>query len=471
MTAAILKLRKFFISRAFMWLTALFGAVFVSLGAEVAGTVFFVLLISLILVVCDDVMATTLPFLVLCISVLQCYNSFNVFIGYAWLAVPAVAAIVFHFIKYRRRIVIGKSFYGILAVAVAVTLGGVGSISAKDYFGGASLYYIAGLGVGMAICYILIKSQMYLERDYDLHEKFVDIMYIAGLFACFHMLEIYAENYIYLHNNFGMSFSDFFRDREVIGASWEGAIPSTGGSAMLQPGNNISTFIMLCMPFPVYRALKNNKSIYHLATLFFMLGILYLSGSRSGFYLGIAEFAICIIVYTIMAKGAVAKSVGWTLVGICTAAGVFAVEKFEVIDKIKSFISPNEVRYILVERSVEDFISSPVFGKGLGYKGNADLYSGKAGTMQWYHMMIPQVIGSMGAVGILAYGYQIIGRVWLTVKKFSPYVMTLGLSYFGMLLMTQVNPGEFCPLPYELMVVILFIMIENEPDRRLKNKI
>ena len=91
--------------------------------------------------------------------------------------------------------------------------------------------------------------------------------------------------------------------------------------------------------------------------------------------------------------------------------------------------------------------------------------------MQWYHMMIPQVIGSMGAVGILAYGYQIIGRVWLTVKKFSPYVMTLGLSYFGMLLMTQVNPGEFCPLPYELMVVILFIMIENEPDRRLKNKI
>ena len=30
--------------------------------------------------------------------------------------------------------------------------------------------------------------------------------------------------------------------------------------------------------------------------------------------------------------------------------------------------------------------------------------------------------------------------------------------------MSQVNPGEFCPLPYELLTVMLFILMERIPQ-------
>ena len=33
--------------------------------------------------------------------------------------------------------------------------------------------------------------------------------------------------------------------------------------------------------------------------------------------------------------------------------------------------------------------------------------------MPWYHMMIPQIVGSMGLVGIAGYGFQIFGRLRL----------------------------------------------------------
>ncbi len=488
MTAnAIEKMRKFLISRQFMIGTAAFAAISVSLGAEIPGMILMALLIAFILVVCDDIMATTLPFLLICMSMLQCYDFVNNYIKgnelfYVCLGVPVVLLIAFsfffHFIKYKRPIKIGKSFWGILAVAVAVTLGGIGSISVKEYFGGSSLYYIAGLGVGMAICYLLIKSQMDIKRDYDLREKFVDIMYIAGIYACFFMAEIYIENYILVKLSVNdLSFIDFCKDPGYY-LSWTAA-----NDHMLQPGNNISTFIMLFMPFPFYRAAKSNKKIYHLISAFLMLFMLFASRSRGGLYLGTVEFVICLVAYAIMAKDKLSKVFGLGLVMVGIAVGVFAVIKFDIIGRLSGLLNSivskledpeaeTEARVGLLVGAYENFKESPIFGKGLGYfdEDLARYYSGKTGTMQWYHMMIPQVIASMGILGIFAYGYQIIGRVWAVIKKFSPYVLTLGLSYFGMLLMSQVNPGEFCPLPYALMVVMLFIMIEQEPNREKKIK-
>ena len=87
--------------------------------------------------------------------------------------------------------------------------------------------------------------------------------------------------------------------------------------------------------------------------------------------------------------------------------------------------------------------------------------------MVWYHMMIPQIVGSLGLVGMFCYGKQIVERFAMIFKKRDIYVWVLGLSYIGMFLMSQVNPGEFCPLPYELLVVINFIMVEKYQEKEL----
>ena len=60
-----------------------------------------------------------------------------------WLIVPAAAAIIFHFIYYRRKLPHGELFWPMLAVSVAVTLGGLGA--------GASAFLNAELRSGIDI--------------------------------------------------------------------------------------------------------------------------------------------------------------------------------------------------------------------------------------------------------------------------------------------------------------------------------
>ena len=89
--------------------------------------------------------------------------------------------------------------------------------------------------------------------------------------------------------------------------------------------------------------------------------------------------------------------------------------------------------------------------------------------MNWYHMMIPQVVGSLGLVGVAAYGLQLSLRVYTIFRRTSVFKLAMGVSYAGLFLMSQVNPGEFCPIPYAFLAVLLFVMAElrdeSVPDK------
>ena len=41
----------------------------------------------------------------------------------------------------------------------------------------------------------------------------------------------------------------------------------------------------------------------------------------------------------------------------------------------------------------------------------------------------------------------------------------LFLCYGGLLLMSQTNPGEFCPFPYEMLAVMIFVIIETRKEK------
>ncbi len=461
-----------------MIITALFAVLFIFMQAEVAGVAFFVLLMSALLIICDDVLTTTLPFLAVCVMVLQCYDSFDTFIKFIYVAPIPVGAVIFHFIYYRQKFKVGKTLWGILAVSVAVTLGGIGAITAEEYFAGMSLYYIAALGFGMAGVYMLIKSQLSIPRDYDVKEKFVDIMYIMGLLACAQMLIIYYET---ITPNL-ISFTGFIKNPDpsdfksmIRFAFFFDGDPRI--SYRLQPSNNICTFLMIALPFPFYKALKNEKitSKLHLLSAFLMVLCIFISKSRGGWIMGGLALVLCLAFAFIYEKNIVWKCL-FALVPAAVAVGAFAIlfsGKLEgIITKLieDGLVSSEEPRVKLLIRSFEDFKNNPLFGQGIGNTSNFDIYAGKEGTMVWYHMMIPQIYGGMGIVGIIAYAYQFVGRVKLPISKYSLYVTTLLLSYGGLFLMSQVNPGEFCPIPYALIAVIIFIMMENEPDIIKKSK-
>ena len=81
------KTRTFFSSNIFMIITFIMGAIVNIWGefikeykAQVAGTIVFGIIISAILVICDDILSVFYPSLVFSMFVLKCYNSFSVFI-------------------------------------------------------------------------------------------------------------------------------------------------------------------------------------------------------------------------------------------------------------------------------------------------------------------------------------------------------------------------------------------------------
>lgn len=426
--------RHFFNSYPFYIFQTVLACAFVFLHKEVEGALVFALLISVILVVCDDILPTTLPFLLIATFTTNCYDSFNQFIKLAVFAPIPVCALVYHFVFYHKPMRFGDSVWGLCAVGFAITLGGVGNFSLLQYARGA--YYIVGLGFGTVGLYYLLKSEFSPQREYDIKERFSVIMCLMGTLSV-------AMIFIgYIQHELGWKFPHY-----IYGFS----------------PNNLATNLMFAMPFGLYLSRKNRY--FALFSVFIYIG-LCMTGSRGGFLFGTAEFWVACAYWIMQGRKRILRL--FLCIGInilifsALGTGFFTVifARLRAIHSLKS-----EVRFTMILQSFENFCRNPLIGTGI--LDDSIAYGGfnKQGTMTWYHMYIPQIIGSMGMLGVVAYGYQLYGRVKLVFKKPDAWSLCLGISYLGVLLMSQVNPGEFCPLPFGFLAVLLFIFQENRLER------
>ena len=426
-------LNRLFLNRYFMLAEFATASFIVICGREVVGAVGFACLIMAALVLCDDLLAIALPLGLLCVFLTKCYDSADTFLPFIWVAVPAVLSIIFHLVFYKRKWSIGPNFWGGVAVTLAVTLGGLGTISAGEYFNATSLYYTGFLGIGMLLAYLIARAYISERQDYNVFEKFAGIMYAVGAFASLAVLNFYYP---------------------VLGTLIE-----TRQLVYFQSSNNLATFLMISMPYPCYFSLKSKKHLLGFGLIYLCI---LLSGSRGGLLMGTVKFFFCLLYLCITDK----KS-RFSYVCLFVAAAGLAymnvgnILSFYGIYSASDLVSQNEVRYHLILRMIEDFKSNMLFGRGIGYKGNEDLYSPVRGAMNWYHMMIPQIVGSLGLLGVAAYLLQWIIRAATVLRRTDAYKMALGLSYLGLFLMSQVNPGEFCPIPYALYAAVIFAVLEN----------
>ncbi len=443
-----------------MTVLMLLSILIVVLNVEVDGAVFFVMIISAVLILSSRLTDAMLPAMLLAVFVTRCYDSADVFLARAWAAAPAVIAVVYHFIKYRKPIKLGRSFYGTVAVSAAVTLGGLGTIAVSDYFAPTALFYVFGLGFGMTAFYLLIKSQLTDDAPHEI----VKIMYAVGLLAVFCVLRFYIDRW------------EVFRTYQVF--------------LFFHSSNNLATFLMLAMPFPLIYANKRHGDIFvvclmYIATVF--------TGSRGGIFMGSVEFGILLLYWAFGGdKSKLKTTVSVVVIVACAVALVFWVPYvaelcgvdfssddgepltfYEYTEKIvKRFF--DKTRATLLNRMIEDFKTNPLFGVGVGYTGNSDVYNPVKGAMNWYHMWFAQVIGGLGLVGIAAYGYQLVDRIRIYLSCINRQNTVFLFSYMGLFLMSQVNPGEFCPMPYAALMVTYFAMMESgapaSPFARLKAK-
>lgn len=431
------KMRTFFMSEIFMAVVCVMAAFVVITKQEIYGAIAFVLLISLLLVVCDDVIVTTLPFLLLSCFAAKCKDSYDIFIGFWWVVFIVVPALVFHFVYYRdkKNYSMGGSFWAIFIVSIAVTLGGVGIISAQEYFAGVSIANVLGLGFGMLLAYFLMNASFKPSDKYSFSDRFAKIMLVTAIFGCFMIIHHYIIN-----------IETFLARPRILQFQWR---------------NNLSTMLMLAMPFVFYMSVKRTP---YLVLGFIVYGCILLSGSRGGMLFGGIELVLCVATLIVVDKKK-------RKINIAILASIFILGLFSMSDMLlllsktlERFQSKgeNKIRYGLYLRAIEDFKSNPITGRGIGYMGNRDIHKSVKFALCWYHSSVFQIIGSFGIIGIIAYVNQYVNRIKIFLKNRKNFFnITVFLSYIGIELMSLVNPGVFSPIPYLLIVTMYFIIINN----------
>ena len=443
-------MKRFIGSKYFTLLQLLIAACAVLLRLEVIGAAAFCVVLILVFIFSDDLLDTTLPFLLLSVSLIKRFDSFNDFLILVPLA--SVAFIFFLWFTgrnglrrlpgggrfgYRLKRGPGENFAGIAAVAAAVTLGGAGVISAKAYFSLTSLYYTLGLGVVMMFAYLVINALL-PENGESVSRRFSWIMTVLTAFACFMVLSLYAEK-----------LPQLLKRPEVLQFQWR---------------NNICTFIMIGLPYPFY--LSKYDPLYSFIG-WAGYGCLLLSGSRGGMIFGTAELLLCLAVTLAFDKGH--RRFHLTVISVL-AAFAFVFGRKLVGFNLNTFrrmidFRENRVRLGLFSRAIKDFRANPIFGSGLANWDNRDLHPSVRFALCWYHSAPFQIIGSFGLFGVVCYALRLFLRVRTIVRHRSRFTYTLAVSFAGLLMMSLVNPGEFCPLPYELMMTFTFALMERQSRR------
>ena len=509
-------LRKVALGEWQMAAETLAAMLFFYFGQEVAGVVTFVYLISMKLILCDDSLCAFLPFLLIGLMVLRLYDSFDRFMALKFvMGIPAVIGVLFHFIFYRKAPHKGSLTKGYLAVAVALALGGLFSIPAAHYFSGTSLYYTYGLGFGLFLLYSLLVHACDPRGEYDIREFVAKTAFYSAIFILFIIAVQYLGNYAEITEG-GWEFSErrlssisnnlstsvlltmpflFYLSRKggVRGAVSFAVGVLEGLAAVLSLSRGGIIFASAMCVFLIGHTLLKDKAgrkrnavilsaIIVLSVVVVLLCReqfvhLYTEGIKDGgttvkaVFVGLSLFALVATsyfyyLYTLKDKkkrnAHIAILASLFLVGL-----VLFIVKFDDLKEL--LIRADYYRGNMIVIAAKNFRVYPIFGTGMGYRGLRAVYQNKEGMFGCYHCLPVQVIGSMGLVGVAAYLYMFRERL-VTLKSggdgdFSEVVL---FSYLGLLWISLVNPGIFCPVVYGVQLAICFIAAEHNGEK-IKN--
>ncbi len=459
-------IRKFLLSDR--WLAILFfvSMIIVGLhshmpkeGFHIWGTVVMAYITGLVFLFTGDIMAMLTPLLFTYLVAIRCYNSLADFKKIWFLAIPLVLILLFNIFAYGKKPTVkGSQFVPMLLVSIAVTLGGAGVISKEDYFGGAALYNMLGIGFGMLLFYCGLFPRISTENGYSLIERLTKIMVYVGLAGALMIIAHYIININDVIDN-------------IINEN-------KGGILYMRWRNNTSTILMMAMPFAFFAA---NKKSYSIIIGFIFYLAMLLTGSRGGMVFGTVELVMCIIMFVLYDRR--------RRLAYASICGCFVIVALIFLPEITQFLNytlsrlfkvlnefllggeDTETRVRHYARGVKDFFNHPIFGTGLGNMTNRDIFKSKPGSLCWYHCEPIQIAGSFGTVGIVTFVYQFFKRNMLIWKKATLFNMTIFLSYISLELMSLVNPGILCPVPYLLLVVIYMIVVEKCDDGEAQERI
>ena len=401
----------------------------------------FILWCLFILVMEKSFLSLFLPVVLLCGFAIRTSGQSTMLLQHLWLAVPVVAFILLHFVIHLRQVRRGRLFFAQCAVTVSLLLGGAFSISFADYFSPGSLYFVMLLGFGMLLFYFWFINGVSSNKYYDCREKLMECLYFLGIFCAFSILD----------------------------QSVRGAISGNSLSALINSyyvwSNDICELMLFAIPAPFYFARRHYGHAF--VGIFFFFAMIP-TRSASALFAGGVLLLFCLLYLFVFRKDRRRLTGGViALFALLALGGAFALARREG-GLLAWFYAEENGRLDLIREAWHNFLRSPIFGVGLGAPGEAEV---TFMAINWTHNFVFQILGGLGILGVLAYGYQMYLRARLIFVRPDPLRMACGLSYLGILLISMFQPGVFCPMPYETMAVMIFAVLEvaeREETQKMK---
>ncbi len=395
------------------------------------------------LALCRDITPFFIAIMIVGMTPLARHNQGDYFRPLYYVPAILIPAIALRIIISPTKLKTGYYFIPTLAVAIAVTVGGLFFLTAKQYFSMPAMYYVIGLGFGNLLIYTFFEGAVPKRCTRNQIDFFAKIMVCAGIMGIIMIASYYIRYGHLIQTRFG-KFNSYFQ--------W---------------GNNLSNNLLLTMPFTFYLSSRSRKPL-----LYFILGILQyialvLSLSRGGMIFSIIGLLGGVAFCIYYAKGHRAK----LAITFAILIGGFLALLLPYYNTIVSqlSISSGESRMQMYKLALQLIKKYPIFGTGLAY--NPEMYYfPKVMCIYWYHSTLFQIIGSLGTVGIIAYSLQAIYRakaIFAVRSSFNAFAM---LSILGFAAYSMVNVGYFTPLPFVVVVSMLFIMVDRNNKFELANK-
>ena len=504
-------LRKAIFGDIWMAAETLLAAIFFLLGQEVIGVVVFVYLISFKLVISDDSLCAFLSFLLVGLMVLRLYDSFDRFMSLKFvMGVPAVFGVFFHFIFYRKRPYKGGLTKGYLAISFALAFGGLFSIPVSHYFSGTALYYTYGLGFGMLLLYSLMVRGVNPRGEYDIREYVAKTAFFCALYSIFIIALQYLANLSLIDEGWKFSVEKLSSLSNNLSTTVLLTMPflfylSRKGGAR----GGVAFAVGVLEGLASVLSLSRGGIIFDTAMCLFLIGFT-LWKDRRGRRRNVAILSVILVailavylsfrkeINDLFREGIVATSPLIQLAFFAAALfAIVATAYFYYLCRLRSrrkrrvhvailaslilvffaiflaefsrlesiLVRADSYRGGMMAIAVDNFKVFPFFGTGIGYRGLRGVYENKEGMFGCYHCLPVQVVGSMGLFGAAAYLYMFRERIRLLKRsKDKEFAATVLFSYVGLLWISLVNPGIFCPVVYGLQLTVYFIAAERTGD-------
>lgn len=415
-------------------------------GAFVVCLILEVVIAALVLCISDRLSPLLLPALTVSVLGTTLIGRVELILPYLPWAIPILPALLFHLIFYRKVPRIGISFFGLLATAAAILLSGLGNRGGTDYSDPTALYYLLATSVGLLLFYLIFSAEVKSDGGRDCIHAFLSALcYTGGL--CTLVIAVNLVKWL----------------------SGQAGGPDVNDYYALMPfRNTLANLLTICLPAPFYFAgyvLRRHTAQVSM----FLIGCIFYSAmlmtvARTAMLFGTVVLIFCLIYY-LRGKGEWYFKVASLLI-VLLGLSVLGISLYEPIAELFSsrledgLASVGEARWELLLRSFSDFCEHPIFGIGFASTDNADIYAAE-GCISWYHLYFPQIWGSLGIVGCIAFAFQLLLRAKLIFYRPNASTVAVALTYLGLFLYSQTDPGEFVPVPFAVLAVLMFVLLEK----------